>query len=425
VRRLYFRVYLAVLASLVVFALAAGLLWRLLGEAGGPWQGGEMMARFAQNVLPPASADRARQQAALDTIGAGLHTDVSLFAPDGSLTAFVGTPLSAPDTRYDPDTFRHRMKGPPEWTLRLADGRWLVLHRQASGPRPWHTPGLTLLVALALLFVAVAIAAYPLARRLTRRLERLQVGVETLARGDLSARVRIEGHDEIALLALSFNRAAARIEELVNAQKLLLAHASHELRTPLTRIRMGVELLKANADPARKAQLERDIAEVDALIDGILLSSRLDALAGPEVHEEVDLLALAAEECARYENCNVGGTPESVLGDPALLRRLLRNLVENALRHGKPPVDITVGRESERVVLRVRDHGEGIPAPEAETLFEPFRRARQSGASGTGLGLSLVRKIARHHGGEVRIEKTGPDGLTVLVVLRRDAAAQK
>jgi signal transduction histidine kinase len=252
---------------------------------------------------------------------------------------------------------------------------------------------------------------------LTIRLERLQAGVETLGRGDLSARVKVEGRDEVARLAISFNQAAARIEELVNAHKMLLANASHELRTPLTRIRMGVELLKADANPARKAALERDIAEIDKLIEGILLSSRLDALIEPEVKEEVDLLALAAEECARYEGCSVSGEPVIMRGDPALLRRLLRNLVENSLRHGKPPVNVTVSREDGRAALRVSDRGPGIAATDIETVFEPFRRARHANATGTGLGLSLVRKIARHHGGDVRIETSKPGALTVLVML--------
>ncbi len=109
----------------------------------------------------------------------------------------------------------------------------------------------------------IAICAYPLVRWLTRRLERLQTGVESLGAGELSARVKVEGKDEVARLAASFNNAAARIEELVSAHKMLLANTSHELRTPLSRIRLGIELIQASADPARKAALEKDIAELD------------------------------------------------------------------------------------------------------------------------------------------------------------------
>src|SRR5207302_7764311 len=146
------------------------------------------------------------------------------------------------------------------------------------------------LVILAVILLAIGVGAYPVVRRLTKRLERLQQGVEALGAGKLSARVKVEGKDEVARLAESFNEAAARIEALVGAHRSLLASASHELRTPLTRIRMALELGKD------KREFEQDIAELDSLIDEILLASRLDALDKLETSEAVDLLALAAEE---------------------------------------------------------------------------------------------------------------------------------
>jgi signal transduction histidine kinase len=244
-------------------------------------------------------------------------------------------------------------------------------------------------------------------RGLTRRLERLQAGVEKLGGGDLAARVKVEGRDEVARLAQSFNAAAARIEALVGAHKMLLANASHELRTPLSRIRLGLELMKQNPDPAREAALERDIAELDALIEEVLLASRLDAVGELEVREAVDLLALAAEEAARYDDVRVTGVPVLVPGDPRLLRRLMRNLLENAAHHGAPPVAVEVARDGARARLSVRDAGPGIPPDERERIFEPFRRGRAtSAASGSGLGLALVRQIARRHGGEATLAPT-------------------
>jgi signal transduction histidine kinase len=254
-----------------------------------------------------------------------------------------------------------------------------------------------------LLALAVGVGAYPVVRRLTVRLERLQAGVEALGAGNLSARVQVEGRDEVARLAESFNRAAGRIEQLVGAHKSLLANASHELRTPLTRIRMAVELLKVDVDPRRKLELEHDIAELDVLIEEILLASRLESVAELEVDEEVDLLALASEECARYEHASLAGQPVTVRGDPRLLRRLIRNLLENARRHGAPPVDVRVRDAGGAIELTVCDHGPGIPDAEREDVFRPFRRIGGTETStGAGLGLALVRQIARRHGGEAR-----------------------
>jgi signal transduction histidine kinase len=234
---------------------------------------------------------------------------------------------------------------------------------------------------------------------LTRRLERLQSSVDALGSGDLTARVQVEGCDEVARLAESFNSAAEQIEQLVGAHKLLLANVSHELRTPLSRLRLTAELLKEVADPKRKADLEKDVTEIDALIEQILLSSRLNAIRELEVCEEVDLLALAAEEGARCGESDITGEPVMVLGDPALLRRMIRNLIENAQQHGAPPIEVGVRRQGRHAILTVSDSGDGIPAGERERVFAPFYRPRGARSGGSGLGLALVRQIARQHGG--------------------------
>ena len=192
------------------------------------------------------------------------------------------------------------------------------------------------------------------------------------------------------------------IETLVGGHKMLLANASHELRTPLARIRLGIELLKGEADPKRKAELEADIAELDQLIDEILLASRLDAVAALEIDEEVDLLALAAEECARCDGASAAGVPVMVRGDGRLLRRMIRNLLVNAGAHGKPPISIEVRGEAGQAVLRICDHGPGIPEADRERLFVPFHHmAATPGRSGAGLGLALVKQIALRHSGDV------------------------
>jgi signal transduction histidine kinase len=395
-RRLYLQFYLTIIAILVIFAVAAATLWRLGADDARFEETLALAGEVATNALPPVQAPRARQQAVLEELHRRLRADLALYAWDGSLIATAGRSLPRPRRA---EAGWQRGPGGPAWVLPLPDGRVLVtrlLHR------PWR-PGVWLLAALATLALAVAAGAYPVARRLTRRLERLKTGVERFGQGDLAARVAVEGKDEIAALAASFNSSAARIDELMRSHKMLLANCSHELRTPLTRVNMALAMLGDDIDPAKRALLKADIAELDQLIEEILLASRLDAIRAPERAEDVDLLALAAEEAAR-DGIEVEGNAVSLRGDATLLRRMIRNLIDNARRHGGDAApEVTVNRTDGRATLSVRDHGPGIPDSERERVFEPFYRRIGSAESGrgSGLGLALVRQIARHHGGDV------------------------
>ncbi|MFL9828108.1 sensor histidine kinase [Rhodoplanes sp. SY1] len=412
-RRLYHKIYLTMVGALVLLVLVAGTIWRF-GPGGPPvGQAFELAGDLAAVALPPADAPQAAQQQALAALGQRLRLDMALHDAAGRRIAATGGPLPPPDRSGDPG-FRYGPGG-PAWVIHLPDERVLV-----ARPPPRHrSPLVPLMVALTLIAVVVAVAAFPVVRSLTRRLETLQAGVETLGAGNLAARVPVEGRDEVARLAESFNRAAGRIEELVGAHRLLLANASHELRTPLARIRLGVELMKTRPDPRHSDNLERDIAELDGLIDEILLASRLDAIGAPQAAEEVDLLALAAEECARYD-CTLDGAPVTLTGDPRLLRRMIRNLLENAERHGAPPVEVSLATEAGTAVLTVSDGGPGVPAAQREHVFTPFFRLAGD-SRGAGLGLSLVRQIARLHGGDATVAPQGESrsGFKVVLPLAR------
>jgi signal transduction histidine kinase len=277
---------------------------------------------------------------------------------------------------------------------------------------PHQGMGEHMLVLLALVAAAVWLASYPLISRLTRRLERLRASLDAWGAGKLENRAQVEGSDEIAAVAISFNAAADRVEALLAAHRALLTHASHELRSPLTRLAVAVEMFAANPDPQLRPAILREVGEIDALVEEILLASRLDH--GPAADQEpVDMLALAAEEAARAGATvrREGEGSFEIPGSPRLLRRLIRNLLENAARHGAPPVEIAVSRAVREVLIAVRDKGPGIAAAERERVFEPFYRPRGSAeAEGSwGLGLSIVRQIAVRHGGTVACEG-GPGG---------------
>jgi signal transduction histidine kinase len=395
-RRLYQKIYLTIIVTLIVVVAVAGALWRI-GTASSPAaQAFDMVGELVQAALPPADAPPPVQQKAIDRLAHEFHADIALFDSALGPIASSGHPLHPPGwgdrggLNYGP--------GGPSFSLHLPDNRWLVLRT----PVKHRHPALGIIIFLGTIALLVAACAYPVVRGLTRRIERLETGVETLGSGDLSARVKVEGRDEVAQLAESFNRAAQRIEDLVRAHRMLLANASHELRTPLSRIRLGLDLFAAERDPARKAALERDIAELDGIIDEILLASRLDALHEVSESEDVDLLALAAEEGARYPEASVEGEPVTVKGDPRLLRRLIRNLLDNAKEHGRPPIKVSVQRKGHEAVLTVIDQGEGVPEAKREEVFTPFHQLGSNG-KGAGLGLALVRRIARLHGGDARV----------------------
>jgi len=395
-QRLYLQFYLTILVVLAVFVGAAALLWRLADDDARTPQYFEVAAELTGALLPAADAAMLDQQAAIEALHRKLRFDIALYRPDGGMIAMAGKP----PPRFEPNRARpgwRRGPGGPNFTLQLPDGRWLVARqvRERTNPTFWIT------AFLALVALAVAVGAYPVVRGLGRRLERLKAGVEQFG-GDLGARVKVEGRDEVAALAESFNRSAQRIEELVAAHRLLLANCSHELRTPLARIAVAASLLGENADPKTRESLKRDVDELDQLIEQILLASRLEALPVLEQREPVDLLALAAEEAARFD-LEAIGQAITVSGDRLLLRRLIRNLLENARRHaGNGPIVLSVTIEAGRAVLEVSDHGPGVPPAERQRIFEPFYRLAGGSESGrgSGLGLALVLDIARRHGGD-------------------------
>jgi len=412
-QKLYLRIWLAIVVALAVLTLIVGWLWQMALDHDRQ----ERDARMERELVVRNAAGEVMGKSparAVRVPGQGLEFQVEM--KDGQ-TLYVQLPRP------------NRPPGAPD--VRRGGGNWWTL-------TPFGFVGMISLVGL-----AVALGAYPVVRRLTKRLEGLQKGVERWGQGDLSTRLPVQGQDEVAFLAERFNAAAARVQSLLLSHKTLLANASHELRSPLARIRMGLELLGRDPGTAgARAEIARNIEELDQLIDEILLASRLDvrdandaSALGPT--EEVDLVGLAAEECARTGadlEVTEGASPVVVQGHARLLRRVLRNLLENARRYGQPTGPLPDGMAAIRLlidrmpatptqgalaIVAVEDSGPGVPAEQRERIFEPFYRL--PGASeregGVGLGLSLVKSIAERHGGRIRCEERPGGGARFVLEL--------
>jgi signal transduction histidine kinase len=257
------------------------------------------------------------------------------------------------------------------------------------------------------------VGSYFAARKITRRLEQLERGVIRFGEGDLEVRVPVRGKDEVAQLSHAFNRSFERISGLVRTQRRMLQSASHELRSPLSRLRMAFELLREPSgsaeDQARLfADAERDIAELDALIADLLLAGRLTDAELPKDFVSVSLSELVREEAERVgasADISLPASELSLAGNARMLRGLLRNLLENAKRYGREPISATLGRTGDTLYVWVDDRGEPLPESERARIFEAFYRPlghREGKHGGVGLGLSLVRSIAEHHGGSAR-----------------------
>lgn len=414
--RLYVRLYLAFLGIAILSLFVTAVLARAFHSPG--MQVSRTLASLARSLdcrgpegCTGYAVEHLREEAR------ELDLEIVVRNPEGQVVFQSGPrSLVAPP----PSGRKHFPPGPMRM-IPLGNGNTLSVREHGHfGPR--GTLFLPLLVGLAVLLAA---GLYPLSRSITRRIELLSEGARRWGEGDLGHRVPVKGNDEIAALATRFNQSVAAIEALLAQERQMLASASHELRSPLARVRMALELLAEEAEPGRRNELSlrasEDIAELDALVEELLMAARTQPGVPRRPLTEVDLLKLVKAEIGDAAVA-VRGESVSLMGEPSMIKRMLRNLLTNARLHGGGAIAVEVGRDGDSALLAVEDDGPGVPEAERERIFAPFYRApgpRPPGDTGLGLGLALVRQVARYHGGDVGYLPRQPRGSRFEVRLPR------
>jgi two-component system, OmpR family, sensor kinase len=309
----------------------------------------------------------------------------------------------------------------------------VALSRTHTRLRPQTRATILLGVQLTLSLLLIGLVGWWVARSVARPVEALRHATRRMAAGELSTRVGRQGgtaNDELAQLAHDFDAMAERIEALVAHDRRVLQDLSHELRSPLARLQLILDLAQNSADPAQAAayfrQAESEIARLDRMTGEMLALSRLEGGIPGMSCENVDVVELAREclqeagleaRARRVELMQSGpGLPLVVYGSPPLLQRALDNLIANAIKFSAEggPIELHVDKAGGMAELSIRDRGPGVPEAELTSLFRPFFRGSNAArAEGHGLGLAIVQRVAKIHGGDLRAANREGGGLEV------------
>lgn len=370
-RSVFVKLFVSVMLALTLFAVAMVLLTQLVHDKDATIRSQVLATQILSQVEPflvdlnEASNQNNRLQArfmlavikkSFDIFDESLQAKMGLYDQEGHL-------LMQTDNSDLPQILPER----PSWASRVfpvmadaptqqvqvssATGYILLFESRLPPKKPVLSSALNLFTGTLLLLCIMAGVLWWIARSMTWRINQLSQQMTQLGDGDFSARVTVRGNDEIAALAKGFNQAAQKIEQLINANNLLLAHASHELRTPITRIRLQIEMMDMLAatelKPETKAKFDkraqainRDLTGLNDLVESILLVSRLDAGHALQQVERLDLYTLVNQECQHYPEAVLFGEHIVIEGQPQLLTHLIRNLLNNAMLHGVPPVTV-------------------------------------------------------------------------------------
>ena len=286
------------------------------------------------------------------------------------------------------------------------DKAWIGIPRsQIELGFPWAWLALALGAAIIAL-----LAATLLVRRVNQPLRELAAAATVMGKGDYPEPINATGPSEVKQVAQSFNQMLADVKALDQERAVLLAGISHDLRTPLARMRLATEMLSVDAD--LKQDMAQDIDEMDAIVKQFLDFARV---ADEEPAAPTNVNELVTDIAGHYRHRAIDikldlGKIELLALHPISMRRALTNLIENAIKYGTPPLEISTGKQNQFAFISVRDHGPGISEAHRERLLRPFTRLTEArtGPSGAGLGLAIVDRIAKRHGG--RLELSTPEG---------------
>ena len=430
--RLFWRLYLAGLGLLALVAIANAIIGTLT-ERSPLVRGTARLTRYAAGHIAEHRDAPGRIEEELRQMADAFRVDMAFRLDGGQVVASAGEAPELPGdqrAKLDEGLVSFTEDDRPVWAMRVAGsppGYLLV----AAAPRAVPVERAAAFISAWL--VVLALAAFPLARALARPMERLTDAARKLGTGDLSARAGMRRGDEVGELSAAFDDMAARLQGLVRAERQLLADVSHELRTPLARIRVALDLA-AEGDVARARkyleEIRVDLEELDQLLGDVLTAARLDQAGGrgevPLRLQQVRAQEIVERAAERFNHSHPGrvlsvriaGTLPGLVADPAMLRRAIENLLDNAAKYSEAPapVELEAGSDGVAFLVSVRDQGIGVDPHDIPRLFTPFfrtDRSRARGTGGVGLGLALARRIVEAHGGAIEVESAPGLGTTV------------
>jgi len=442
---LFWRIYLYGMGLLLLVSVTAGIathLARNIGDAPEPHKSHKIFAMLLAEHIQANKADDTHLKWMLDRLHTLTKISFTIFDLAGNRLAYAGSLKQiAPEPDDIPSADRHRFylkNSMANLVLPLVTDNEYIGYALLS----WKGDGyIRFFIVLAAVLAMLTFVPLISARVLTKPLFKITKTARAIGEGDLSARTGVSRSDEIGLLAGEVDQMAARIQHLVKSEKALMANISHEIRTPLARIRVLLELLAEEkggmaAVHDHLAGLNADVSELEQLLEDVFLTARLDLSIEKTKetslvlrNEPVDfsdmihtVVSLFREDHPDFQfNVDLNTALPSITGDVNMLRRVIQNLLDNAVKYSDQGTEIEIKacQVENNIQISVCDRGTGIDEADIQNIFEPFYRGREHSATartGVGIGRALCKRIVEAHGGTLTASNR-PGGGTVFRVV--------